>query len=99
MMLIVVPPKRIDLPLRIVDRREPMHVQTLLAKPPVERFDRGIVGRHVVLTVNSSEPLERHEAKVLLSPINSGNTIYRPVRRGLDTFQTLDEYPYEERRK
>ncbi len=44
MILIVVPSKRVDLLLRVVDRREPMHVQTLLAKPPVERFDRGIVG-------------------------------------------------------
>ena len=44
-MLIVIPPKRIDLLLRVVDRREPMHVQTFFAEPSVERFDGRIVGR------------------------------------------------------
>jgi hypothetical protein len=44
MMLIVVPPKRIDLLLGVVDRREPMHVQTLFAESSVERFDGGVVG-------------------------------------------------------
>ncbi len=44
MMLIVVPPKRVDLLLRILDGREPMHVQTLFAESSVERFDGGIVG-------------------------------------------------------
>jgi hypothetical protein len=43
--LIVVPPKRIDLLLRIVDRVEPMHVQALFAEPAVERLDRVIVSR------------------------------------------------------
>src|SRR5690349_11599924 len=45
MMLIVIPPKRIDLLLRIVDRREPMHVQTFLAESAIERFDGCIVRR------------------------------------------------------
>src|SRR5260221_7008507 len=45
MVLIVVPSKRIDLLRRVLKRREPVHVQTLLSEPPVERFDRGIVGR------------------------------------------------------
>ena len=44
-MLIVVPPKRIDLLLRVVDRCEPMYVQAFFTEPPVERFDGGIVGR------------------------------------------------------
>lgn len=54
---------------------------------------------HVVITLDSSRLLERHAPKTLLSPINSGSTIYRPVNRGVDTFQTLETYPYEERRK
>jgi hypothetical protein len=45
MVLIVVPPKRVDLHRRVVDRREPMYVQTLVAEPAVKRFDRGVVGR------------------------------------------------------
>ena len=45
MMLIVVPPKRVDLLLRVLERREPMDVQTLLSKPTIEGFDRGVVGR------------------------------------------------------
>ena len=43
MILIVVPPKRVDLLLRVLERREPMHVQTFLPEPPVERFDGGVV--------------------------------------------------------
>jgi len=30
---------------QFLQRREPMHVQTFLAKPSVEGFDRGVVGR------------------------------------------------------
>ena len=43
MILIVVPPKHVDLLLRVLERREPMHVQTFLPEPPVERFDGGVV--------------------------------------------------------
>src|SRR5215216_1938683 len=50
MMLIVVPPKRIDLLLRVLERREPVHVQTLLSEPTVEGFDRGVVGRFAATT-------------------------------------------------
>ena len=45
MMLIVVPPKGIDLLLRVVQRREPVHIQTLLSKPTIEGFNRRVVGR------------------------------------------------------
>ena len=45
MMLIIVPPKRIDLLLRILQRGKPVRVQTVLAKSPIERFDHGIVRR------------------------------------------------------
>ncbi len=45
MMLIVVPPKGVDLLLRVLQRREPMHVHTFFAEAPVERLDGGVVGR------------------------------------------------------
>src|SRR5262245_31720622 len=43
MVLIVGPPKRVDLLLRVVDGREPMHVQAFFPEPTVERFDGRIV--------------------------------------------------------
>ena len=43
MMLIVVPPKRIDLVLRVLHRREPVHVQAFVSEPAIERFDGGVV--------------------------------------------------------
>src|SRR5918992_47058 len=45
MMLIVIPPKRVDLLLRVLERCEPMHVQTLFAESSVEGFDRRVVRR------------------------------------------------------
>jgi len=41
--LIIVPPKRIDLLQRVLQPRAPVDVKTLLAEPAVERFDRGVV--------------------------------------------------------
>ena len=49
-MLIVIPPKRVDLLLRVINRREPMHVQTLFAESSVERFDGRVVGRLTAAT-------------------------------------------------
>src|SRR5688572_2990636 len=43
MMLIVIPPKCVNLLLRIRQRCEPMHVQTFFAEASVERFDDGVV--------------------------------------------------------
>ena len=43
MMLIVVPPKRIDLVLRVLQRRKPVHVQAFVSEPAIERFDCGVV--------------------------------------------------------
>jgi hypothetical protein len=68
-------------------------VQTLLNARAYRARD------HLVITVNTSNLLERHKLRVLLSPINSGSTIYKPVQRGRDTFMTWDAYPYQERRK
>ncbi len=54
---------------------------------------------HLVITVETRPLLERYSDKVLLSPINSGSTIYRPVERGIDTFKTIPDYPFSERRR
>lgn len=54
---------------------------------------------HCVLTVDTELLAKRHREHITLSPINSGSTIYRPVKRGSDTFLSLAAYPYEARRK
>lgn len=54
---------------------------------------------HLVLSVDSAMLLASHWKSTLLSPINSGSTIYRPVERGLDTFAPLSEYPFAERKR
>jgi hypothetical protein len=54
---------------------------------------------HLVLTIDTRQLLEKYHDKVLLSPINSGSTIYRPVKRGIDTFKKIPDYPFAERRR
>lgn len=51
--------------------------------------------RQTVLTVSTQKLLERHNADVLLSPINSGSTLFNPVPRGLRTFLPMDQYEFE----
>jgi len=41
--LIVVPPKRVDLPLRVAHGREPMHGQAFLSEPTREGLDSRVV--------------------------------------------------------
>jgi len=48
---------------------------------------------HTVITVDTKALLERHGSKVILSPINSGATVYGGSPRGRDTFSTLSGYP------
>ena len=58
--------------------------------------------RQTVLTVDTARLLARHEAHVLLSPINSGATKPFPAPRGPDTFLPMARYPFsdwDERRK
>ena len=52
-----------------------------------------------VLTIDTKELLKRYADKIKLSPINSGSTIYKPVKRGNNTFLPLSNYPFEERKK
>lgn len=54
---------------------------------------------HVILKLDARGLLSKYASTVLLSPINSGSTIYRPSLRGMTTFQSLNSYPFEERRK
>jgi hypothetical protein len=54
---------------------------------------------HLVIAVDSRRLLEKYHAKALLSPINSGSTIYRPVERGPDTFKKIPDYPFAERKR
>lgn len=54
---------------------------------------------HVVIVVDTNKLLNEHLSRVLLSPINSGSTIYRAVSRSMASFQPPHFYPYEERKK
>jgi hypothetical protein len=54
---------------------------------------------HDVITLDTSRLIEREGETVRLSPINSGSTLYVPSPRGRDTFKTIAEYPFEERRR
>ena len=49
--------------------------------------------RQTVLTLDTARLLERHAARVTLSPINSGATLYNPPHRGPTTFQRIKDYP------
>lgn len=52
--------------------------------------------RHAVLVVDTAKLLARHGERVSLSAINSGCTKPFPQPRGLDTFQGLEDYPFQE---
>jgi len=54
---------------------------------------------HDVLHVDTADLLERHGARVTLSAINSGSTIYNPRPRGTRTFLPVADYPFAERRR
>lgn len=51
--------------------------------------------RHCVLAVDTSALLKRYADKITLSPINSGNTIFKPQPRGEKTFLPISDYPFE----
>ena len=55
--------------------------------------------KHCVLTIDTKMILERHSAKISLTPLNSGCTRPRAWPRGASTFRRLHEFPFEERRK
>jgi hypothetical protein len=54
---------------------------------------------HNVLVVDTRCLVERHEGKIVLSPINSGCTIPFPHKRGPETFRRIADYPYARRKR
>lgn len=54
---------------------------------------------HDVITVDTAALVERDGAKIRLSPINSGSTLYTPSPRGSQTFMPIADYPFAERRR
>lgn len=53
---------------------------------------------HDVLVVDIRSLVGRHRGAITLSPMNSGNTRPYPHPRGLDTFLSIEEYPYADRK-
>jgi hypothetical protein len=51
-----------------------------------------------VIIVDTRELLTRHASRTSLSALNSGSTLHRPMPRGLKTFTSIEEYPFEVRR-
>lgn len=52
-----------------------------------------------VLTIDTASLVAAHKDQILLSPINSGATIYTPTPRGKGTFMKIEEFPFKERRR
>jgi len=52
-----------------------------------------------VLTLDTASLVNANRDRVRLSPINSGATIYNPAPRGPDTFSTVSNFQFDERRK
>lgn len=52
---------------------------------------------HDVITVDTARLLARYGSSTVLSPINSGSTVYNPRPRGAQTFQAPQSYPWAER--
>jgi hypothetical protein len=53
----------------------------------------------LVLTVDTRSLVTAHLDRILLSGMNTGSTIRRPLPRGPRTFLPVAEFPYEERRR
>jgi hypothetical protein len=52
-----------------------------------------------VLTLDTASLLNTHKDRIELSPLNSGSTLYTPQPRGPNTFLSVADYPFDERRK
>jgi hypothetical protein len=55
--------------------------------------------KHIVLTIDTAELLRFHSKRVTLSSLNTGCTRPYPWPRGVNTFTSMDKYPFESRRK
>jgi hypothetical protein len=68
----------------------------------LQRLLKAKAGRDVaqlVLTIDTRSLVTAHLDRVLLSGMNTGSTIRRPLPRGPSTFLPVAEFPYEERRR
>lgn len=52
-----------------------------------------------VLTIDTKSLLNKYRGSIHLSPINSGNTTFKAMERSYDTFHTIADFPYDDRRK
>jgi len=53
--------------------------------------------KQTVLTVDTAGVVAAHSKKVWLSPINSGATLFKAQQRGKDTFQRIEDFPFDQR--
>lgn len=53
---------------------------------------------HLVLEFNTEDIVARHGERVQLTIMNTGNTRPRAFPRGHQTFRSLEDFPYDERR-
>jgi hypothetical protein len=54
---------------------------------------------HIVIVLDSRKLLNRPALSVTLSPINSGSARRKAAPRGSETFCSLQDYPFDERRR
>ena len=53
---------------------------------------------HDVLTVKTQSLLERHSARITLTSFNTGSVGRPRKRRGINSFQTVEDFPLEKGR-
>ena len=56
-------------------------------------------GRHDVITVDTARLVRDYEKSIYLAAMNTGNTQPIAHPRGRDTFKTIADYPFADRRK
>ncbi len=55
--------------------------------------------RQLVLVINTSKLINKHNTRVYLSVINSGSTLYAAQPRGRETFQLIEEFDFNASKK
>jgi hypothetical protein len=51
---------------------------------------------HDVLTIDTASLVAAYEDQITLAPINTGSTIYNPRPRGIGTFCSIADYPFDD---
>ena len=54
---------------------------------------------HDVLTIDTASLVAAHSDQITLAPINTGSTIYNPRPRGVGTFLSIADYPFDDWRR